>query len=346
MNISELLPPTVALNEEKSCLNIIDQTLLPRKLQIIELNSLGDVYNAIYRLQVRGAPAIGIAAAYGLYLALNKSEASNKDAFLKEMHSYAGYLIRSRPTAVNLAWAVNRLCNAVTKAETADISGLKQVLRLEAISIHQEDIATCKAIGQYGLPLIKDGFGVLTHCNAGHLATSCYGTALAPIYTALENNLKLQIYCDETRPLLQGARLTAFELAQVKANVTVLCDNMAAGLMAQGKVQAVFVGADRIAANGDTANKTGTLSLAINARYYNIPFYVCAPTSTIDVNCLTGNDIEIEHRPAEEISHAWYSTRMTPENIGIYNPAFDVTPASLITAIITENGLNNAPFNW
>ena len=345
MKIASLLPPAVQLDDAASCLRIIDQTRLPGNLVLRELFTLADVFEAIYLLQVRGAPAIGIAAAYGLYLHLKKSAAADKPTLLAELSSAQSYLNSARPTAVNLSWALARMA-ATAASCNGSPQQIKATLLQEAIAIEAEDAAICRAIGHYGLGLIEDGYSILTHCNAGHLATARYGTALAPIYLALEQGYNLKIYCDETRPLLQGARLTAFELAQVGANVTLLCDNMAASLMAQGEIDAIFVGGDRVAQNGDVANKIGTLGLAVLAKHFGVPFYVCAPSSTIDINCPSGADIIIEQRPAEEVTELMFKERLAPEGINVYNPSFDVTPNQLITAIITERGVVRAPYGF
>ena len=337
--MDKLLPPAVALDDDNSILKVIDQTLLPGQLRIIGLRAIEEVHEAISSLRVRGAPAIGIAAAYGLYLSLKDSPAAEKNAFLAQLHTDLEYLAACRPTAVNLRWAVERLRRAAVSCTDETVSGLKQALLAEARAIEAEDAAACRAIGEHGLTLLRDGDGLLTHCNAGHLATARYGTALAPIYCAIARGMKLKIYCDETRPLLQGARLTAFELMHAGADVTLLCDNMAASLMAQGRINSIWVGADRIAANGDTANKIGTLGLAVLARHFGLPFYVCAPSSTIDTATPEGSRIEIEQRAPQEVTELWYTERMAPAGVGVYNPAFDITPATLISAIITEKGI-------
>jgi len=339
MKIAELLPPAVAWDEAAGRLNIIDQTLLPGRLRQISLSGAEQVYAAIRSLQVRGAPAIGLAAAFGLYLAMMDCTAADKPAFMAELARRQQYLNSARPTAVNLSWALERLAQAAQACPAQDSETLKQTLLREAQAIAAEDAACCRAIGAHGLSLLKEGGAILTHCNAGHLATAAYGTALAPYYCAQEQGMKLKIYCDETRPLLQGARLTAFELSQAGADVTLLCDNMAASLLAAGAIDSVWVGADRIAANGDTANKTGTLNLAVLAKHFNIPFYVCAPTSTFDAATPSGAAIVIEQRPPQEVTEMWFSEPMAPAGIQVYNPAFDVTPASLISAFITEKGI-------
>ncbi len=345
---------TVSLIEDDLSVEIIDQTLLPGKVELVRLKKAKEMWDAIFLLKVRGAPAIGVFAAYSLYvLSVDISEnVSDVNAFLAEFQKNKEYLNSSRPTAVNLSWALNRMEKVCRKTfETADnntesqesekrlIEQCVRNLHDEACLIQKEDIDMCKKIGECGLQFIKPGFGILTHCNAGQLATSKFGTATAPIYLAHEKGYSLKVYADETRPLLQGARLTAFELASAGIDVTLLCDNMSGALMRSGKVNAVFVGCDRVAANGDVANKIGTSVVATMAKHYGIPFYVCAPSSTIDLNTPTGNDIKIEQRPSEEVTELWYEKRMAPENIKVFNPAFDVTDYNLITAIITEKGL-------
>jgi methylthioribose-1-phosphate isomerase len=297
-------------------------------------------------LRVRGAPAIGLAAAYGLYLAMRPSRAGDKRAFMAELTRQQSWLASARPTAVNLSWALARLRQAAQECPAQDTLVLEQVLLAEAQALAVEDAACCRAIGDYGLTLLREGDSLLTHCNAGRLASAAYGTALAPIYRALERGMRLRIYCGETRPLLQGARLTAFELQQAGAQVTLLCDNMAASLLAEGLISSVWVGADRVAANGDTANKTGTLALAVLARHFGVPFYVCAPLSSVDTASPSGARIEIEQRPAEEVTEMWFNERLAPPDIEVYNPAFDVTPAALISAIVTEQGIIYPPFSF
>ena len=346
MDITDRLPSAVAWDEAAGMLTIIDQTLLPGRLQVIPLHSVEQVYEAIRNLRVRGAPAIGIAAAYGLYLALRTSSAADKRGFMAELALRQQYLNLARPTAVNVSWALKRVARVVENCPFTDIEALKQALLAEAQAIAAQDAAGCRAIGEYGLKLLQEGDALLTHCNAGHLATAAYGTALAPIYYALEQGIKLKIYCDETRPLLQGARLTAFELKHAGADVTLLCDNMAASLMAAGRIDSLWVGADRIAANGDTANKTGTLALAVLARHFALPFYVCAPWSTMDAATPTGQEIIIEQRGAEEVTQMWFKERMAPDGIEVYNPSFDVTPAALISAIITDKGIIRPPYSF
>lgn len=338
------LKDTLWLDDSKSALVIIDQTKLPNEEVFLELKTTEEIADAILRLCVRGAPTIGVAAACGAYLAAKSALNEGATDFYATVRKRFAVLAASRPTARNLFWAIERMEAVLsdTKSPEEAVSALKR----EAESIIAEDIAACTAIGENGAALLKDNMSVLTHCNAGRLAAVRYGTALAPIYRAAEKGLRLKVYADETRPLLQGARLTAYELSSAGIDCTLLCDNMAAGLMSKGLIDAVIVGGDRVAANGDTANKTGTLSVAIAARHFNIPFYIAVPFSTIDPKCKTGNDIEIEQRPATEVTEDWYSKRMAPEGISVYNPAFDFVPAELITAIITEKGVIRPPFSF
>ncbi len=330
---------TVWLDQEKDLLMYIDQTKLPNEFEICSCDNKYDLYDIIKRLSIRGAPAIGVGAAIGFYVSCKRLQAKSSVEFISEIKKDAEYINSSRPTAVNLSWALKRM---VAKAESfADksIEEIKAVLKNEAIAIYNEDIETCRKIGEYGETLIQDGASILTHCNAGALAAVRYGTALAPIYMAAEKGKNIKVYSDETRPLLQGARLTVYELCESGIDTTLQCDNMAASLMSQGKIDAVFVGADRVAANGDAANKIGTFGLAIIAKYFNVPFYVCAPFSTIDFNCKSGKEIVIEQRNGSEVSELHYAKPMTHPKAKIYNPAFDVTPADLITGIVTERGV-------
>ena len=336
---------TVALDEQNNALVIIDQTKLPYSTEILSLKTQKEIWNAIYLLQVRGAPAIGVAAAMGIYLAAREIKTDDYDEFLREFKKAAEYLDSARPTAVNLSWALKRMEKVVEKNSSKPVGEIVEILKKEAIEIRDEDIRVCKAIGEYGLSLIKPGDGLLTHCNAGKLATVKYGTATAPMYLGHERGYNFKIFSDETRPLLQGARLTSFELSQSGLDVTLICDNMSASVMRKGLVNAVFVGCDRVAANGDTANKIGTSMVALAAKRYNVPFYVCAPTSTIDMNTKTGADIKIELRPDHEVTEMWYSRRMAPEGVKVFNPAFDVTDSDLITAIITEYGIARPPYS-
>ena len=336
---------TVALDEENHALVIIDQTKLPGEVEILHLTEQKDIWQAIYLLQVRGAPAIGVAAGFGLYLAARQIQAKDFDGFYRQLHEAKEYLNSSRPTAVNLSWALNRMEQVALDNRDKPVAEIKELLRRECIAIKDEDVWMCRKIGEYGLSLIKDGDGVLTHCNAGQLATVKYGTATAPIYLGQERGYHFQVFADETRPLLQGARLTASELHAAGVDVTLICDNMAATVMKKGWVQAVFVGCDRVAANGDAANKIGTLGVAILAKRFGIPFYICAPSSTIDLNTPTGAEIPIEERDGDEISTMWYAKPMAAEGVKTFNPAFDVTDADLITGIVTEYGVARAPYD-
>jgi methylthioribose-1-phosphate isomerase len=335
---------TVALDEEQNALRIIDQTKLPGKVEILSLTRQEDIYRAIYLLQVRGAPAIGVAAAIGVYLAALDIDAGDYQGFYTQFKKAKDYLASSRPTAVNLFWALNRMEQVVLAHKDVSVGTLQKLLHDEAVKIRDEDVWVCRSIGEYGLGLIKDGDGILTHCNAGQLATVKYGTALAPIHLGREKGYHFKVFTDETRPLLQGARLSSFELAADGVDTTVICDNMASQVMKNGWVQAVFVGCDRVAANGDAANKIGTSGVAILAKHYGIPFYVCAPTSTIDMNIAKGADIVIEERPAEEVTEMWYKERMAPAGVKVFNPAFDVTDNALITGIVTEYGIARPPY--
>ncbi len=340
---------TVALVDEDDAIEIIDQTLLPGTIETIRLHTGKEIWDAIYLLQVRGAPAIGVTAGFGLYLLMKHSKAGNYEEFMAELKEKSDYLNSSRPTAVNLSWALKRMESHVVEFTEAgksfDLSKTIEEMRAESERIKAEDIDVCRHIGENGLTLIKDGYGLLTHCNAGQLATCKYGTATAPMYLAHEKGMNIKVYCDETRPLLQGARLTAFELHSAGIDTTLLCDNMSASLMKTGAINAIFVGCDRVAANGDAANKIGTSVVATVAKRYGIPFYVCAPTSTIDINTKTGDDINIEQRKPEEVTEMWYKERMAPEGVKVYNPAFDVTDNELITGIVTEYGVLKAPYD-
>lgn len=338
---------TAVLSADKKALVILDQTLLPGEVKYLSLTRLEDIHEAIRALRVRGAPAIGVAAAYGLYLAAAQAETEDPDIFCANLRQAGDYLNSARPTAVNLSWALERMTRiALENRAVLTVRELKDRLLREADAIREEDIAISRAIGRYGFGLLRHGDGILTHCNAGTLATAKYGTALAPIYTALEAGWDdLRVYCDETRPLLQGARLTAFELQSAGVDTTLICDNMASATMAKGKVDLVFVGCDRVCANGDFANKIGTSGVAILARHYGIPFYVCAPSSTIDMSLSRGEEIVIEERSPEEVTELWYEHRMAPEGVKVANPAFDVTDHTLVTGFITEKGIAYPPFD-
>lgn len=335
---------SVRLDDEAGALVLLDQTLLPNETVFLRLADQKAIWEAIYSLRVRGAPAIGIAAAYGSYLAVRGSKAADWEALAAEFSEASAYLASARPTAVNLFWALDRMRRRLDAEKGRAPAAVKAALRAEADAIRAEDEAVCKSIGENSLSLLGKGWGLLTHCNAGTIATARYGTALAPMYLGQERGYGFKVFADETRPLLQGARLTAWELKEAEIDVTLICDNMASIVMKRGLVQAVLVGCDRVAANGDSANKIGTSGLAILARHYGIPFYVHAPFSTIDLACATGADIHIEERPAEEVTEKWYSKRMAPAGVKVYNPCFDVSDASLITAIVTERGVARPPY--
>lgn len=380
----------VKLREDGMAVTIIDQSLLPGAIKYIELDTPEKMHDAIFHLRVRGAPAIGICAAYCMavlaatelaHWQAGSGEAgklgaeaersgymqdisgnfgggldSGADAggrFLEKMKRYGVYLKSSRPTAVNLSWAVDRVLTAAQAAVQTDhahdadytyCANLAEAIKQEAIRIHCEDIEMCRAISEYGLTLIRDGDGILTHCNAGPLATSQYGTALGPILLGKELGMDFKVFADETRPLLQGARLTAYELQKAGVDVTLICDNMASMVMKNGWVKACFVGCDRVAANGDTANKIGTSGVAILAKHYGIPFYVLGPVSTIDLDCPSGEEIPIELRQPQEIKEKFYEKPVALPEVKCYNPAFDVTDHTLITAIITDKGICRPPF--
>ncbi len=321
-------------------MELIDQRLLPAKLKYAVCKTADDMWEAIKTLQVRGAPAIGVAGAYGVYLGVRDSKAKNYNAFRRDVDKTIRYLARSRPTARNLFWALERISEVVENNRDKTIIKLKENILREAHAILKEDKKICRDIGKNGAVLISKGTTILTHCNAGGLATADYGTALGVIFTA-KNKIK-KVYVDETRPVLQGARLTAWELKKQGVRAILICDNMAASLMAEGEIDAVIVGADRIAANGDVANKIGTYGLAILASYHNIPFYVAAPISTFDLATLSGKDIVIEERNPMEVRKIG-KQYISPKDIEVRNPAFDVTPAKLVTAIITECGVIKSP---
>lgn len=340
---------TVDIDLNTNELIIIDQTKLPGKTEIIRLKTGEEIWNAIYLLQVRGAPAIGVAAAFGIYILAKQIsqevEENDYELFYQKFIEQKDYLNSSRPTAVNLSWALNRMDRLCKSMSDKSVPEVVEALKKEAIEIKAEDIRVCKAIGEYGLSLVKPGDGILTHCNAGQLATCKYGTATAPIYLGHERGYNFRVFADETRPLLQGARLTAYELHSAGIDVTLICDNMSAMVMKNGWVNAVFVGCDRVAANGDTANKIGTSVVATVAKRYGVPVYICAPTSTIDMDTPTGADIVIEQRKAEEVTEMWYKERMAPKGVKVFNPAFDVTDNDLIAGIVTEYGIARAPYN-
>ena len=342
---------TAVLAENKKALVLLDQTLLPNETKYITLDKAEDIWEAIYSLRVRGAPAIGCAGAYAYYILGDQIQTDDMDEFVKECTKIMEYINSSRPTAVNLSWALNRMHSVLlAEKDSKTVAEMKVRLMEEADAIREEDIQISRNIGAYGFELLEKigkGVGIMTHCNAGTLATAKYGTALAPMYIALERGWDpkdMHVYCDETRPLLQGARLSAYEMQAAGIDTYVQCDNMASYTMKSGKIGIIFVGCDRVAANGDFANKIGTSGVAIIAKYYGIPFYVCAPSSTIDMTLESGDEIKIEQRKAEEVTEMWYKERMAPEGVGVVNPAFDVTDHELVTGIITEKGIAYAPF--
>lgn len=368
MQILDIAP--VKYEEDKML--ILDQTQLPGETVYLEMNTKEDVRDAIYKLKVRGAPAIGVAAGYGLYICARDISAKDYNDFYRQFMDIKNYIASSRPTAVNLFWALNRLEVRVREFENHTIGDqsvqdhkngkdlqentenrhlwkntqimIKIAILEEAENIRIEDEDACRAMGEYGLTLLRPGMGILTHCNAGTIATAKYGTCLAPLYIGHEKGYGFKVFADETRPLLQGARLTAWELNNAGIDTTLICDNMASIVMKNGWVDAVVVGCDRMAANGDGANKIGTSGLAILAHEYGIPFYMFVPTSTIDMNTKNGDDIHIELRDGDEIYKLWYEKPMAPEGIKTYNPAFDVTAAKYITAVVTEKGILYPPY--
>ena len=335
----------IRLSDDGTSVIILDQTALPNRTVYKELKTKEECWESIKLLQVRGAPAIGIFAAYAMYVIAQQYADLPYAKFREQYRADSAYLNSSRPTAVNLSWALKR-CEAVVD-EHPDLPSrtILNFLRKEAETIHEEDIAMCTSIAEYGLSLLKDGDTILTHCNAGPLATSRYGTALGPVLLGTERGMHFRVFADETRPLLQGARLTSYELQQAGVDVTLICDNMASIVMKNGWINAVFVGCDRIAANGDFANKIGTSGVAILAKHYGIPFYTLGPSSTIDMNTPTGDDITIELRDPDEIRSLWYREPMAPAAVKCWNPSFDVTDHELVTAIITEKGIIYPPFS-
>lgn len=335
----------VRLSDDGQAVRILDQSLLPNETIYLELQTPEELYEAIATLRVRGAPAIGIFAGYALYVLALQTKATSYADFLAECQKNRDYLNSSRPTAVNLRHMLDRVLAVVQSMPCADISAIQDAMGQMAKAIHKEDIAMCTAISEYGLSLVKAGDGILTHCNAGPLATSRYGTGLGPLFLAQERGIPLHAFCDETRPLLQGARLTAYELQRAGIDCTLICDNMASLVMKQGKINACFVGCDRVARNGDTANKIGTSGVAILAKHYGIPFYVLGPSSTIDFTCPDGDHIPIELRDGAEIKEKFFSKPSSLPEVKCYNPAFDVTDHELITAIVTEKGICYPPFS-
>jgi methylthioribose-1-phosphate isomerase len=335
--------PVKTIAWENDSLVILDQTRLPTEERYVVLETVEEVHRAVKRLEVRGAPAIGVAAALGLYVAIRDGAFNTYDSLKKAIRQAADYLASSRPTAVNLTWALERMTAVAERMPGAEPEAVKRALLTEALAIMAEDRDTCRAIGRHGQALLADGSSVLTHCNAGGLATVDYGTALGVVYAAVEAGKKIRVFADETRPLLQGARLTAWELEKSGVPVTLICDDMAATVMARGLVDCVVTGADRIAANGDTANKIGTYGLAVLAREHGLPFYVAAPLSTFDFSLPTGEGIPIEERDPDEVRR-FRGVQTAPPEVDVFNPAFDVTPHRYITAFITERGVVRPPF--
>lgn len=354
------MPAPVELTSDGEAVRIVDQTLLPNELRLVDLFTLEACYDAIVRLAVRGAPTIGVFAGFALSMLARGIAVGRVDAyapgdggasfeavtpvFLNSLQRASDYLESSRPTAVNLHWACARMMTVARSLEGHPMPVVLDSLRREAQAIAQGEAATCDRISELGLSLLEDGMGIITHCNAGPLATCGHGTALGPILLGRERGMSFHVFSDETRPLLQGARLTTYELSHAGVDVTLICDNMASIVMKQGWVQACLVGCDRVAANGDAANKVGTSGLAIVAKHYNVPFYVMCPTSTLDHDCVTGDDIPIELRNGDELKTMFYERPMAPADVPCYNPSFDVTDHALITAIVTELGICYPPY--
>jgi len=321
---------------------LVDQTLLPNEYKFMYCDDIEAMWEAIKVLRIRGAPAIGVAAGFGTVLGVRNSSASTVEDFLQDLKTATDYLATSRPTAVNLFWALDRMTATAQANAGKSVDELKAILLDEAIAILEEDKAICRQIGQNGAALVKDGDTILTHCNAGGLATGDYGTALAVMFAAHDQGKKIHVFADETRPLLQGARITTWELKHAGIDVTLICDNMAGLVMKEGRVSCVVVGSDRIAANGDAANKIGTYSVSVLAKEHGVPFYVAAPVSTFDMSLATGDEIPIEERDPKEVTHG-FGRQTAPDGINVYNPAFDVSPAENIAAIITEKGVIEKP---
>lgn len=345
MSLNDKRLDVVKLTDDEKSVIILDQTRLPGHEEYLDIHEEQSAFDAIKLLQVRGAPAIGVFAGYAMYVLAQRYADKPYDAFLAEFRRQAAHLNSSRPTAVNLSWALKRQTKLVEDNPGRSSAEIVKLLGEEAKMIDAENIEMTKKIAEYGVTLIKDGDGILTHCNAGYLACLGYGTATAPIYYGAEKGMKLHVFSDETRPLLQGARLTSYELQKAGIDVTLICDNMASIVMKQGWINAVFVGCDRIAANGDFANKIGTSGVAILAKHYGIPFYTLGPSSTIDFDTPTGDDIRIEQRDPEEIKKMWYKEPMALEEVKCYNPSFDVTDHNLVTGIVTERGVVYPPFD-
>ena len=339
---SHHVPATLQWRDDE--LHLLDQTRLPLQIHIERQDDAQQVWQSIRQLKVRGAPAIGVAAAYGLCVAMRPHQALGLPEFRETLRQNAQYLNTARPTAVNLAWALQRMLAVAAAHAAVDSADLYARLVAEARRIHAEDTAICAGIGQHGVDLIRPGMGVLTHCNAGALATTGLGTATAPMYLAHQRGTRFKVFADETRPLLQGARLTAWELQSAGLDVTLITDNMAASMMASGQVQLVIVGTDRVTANGDVVNKIGTLGVAVLAQHFGVPFYVACPSSTIDAATASGDQVEIEERTPDEVT-GFGGTRTAPQAMPVRNPAFDVTPHALVRGLITEHGIIKAPFD-
>ena len=335
--------PVTTIEWTNKQIRMIDQTKLPEELLHLEISDIEVLAEAIKSLRVRGAPAIGIAGAFGVVLGVQNFAGEDKEAFFKQLKETSEYLNATRPTAVNLSWAIQRMNRVANQNKSKPLAEIKERLLNEAQTIWEEDREICRRLGKHGAKLVKDGFNILTHCNTGALATADYGTALGVVFAANEEGKKLHVYADETRPLLQGARLNVWELMNENIDVTLICDNTAAFVMQQKKIDCAIVGADRIAANGDTANKIGTYNVAVLCEKHGVPFYVAAPYSTIDFNLQNGSQIPIEERAAEEITHG-FGRRTAPLNTKVYSPAFDVTPNDLIAGIITEEGVIEPPY--
>jgi methylthioribose-1-phosphate isomerase len=335
--------PVETINWKNGKIKFIDQTKLPKKLKFVYCDDLDRLWWAIKRLEIRGAPAIGIAGALGAALGARKSRATSFTRFFKELKTVTRYLASSRPTAVNLFWALERMEEVAKANRKKPVEEIKRLILKDALKVVDEDKKSCRAMAKYGASLIRKGETILTHCNAGGLATADYGTALGVLFEAKKQGKAIKVFADETRPLLQGARLTAWELIHEGIDTTLICDNMAASLMAKGKIDRIFVGADRIASNGDTANKIGTYNLAVLARHHGVPFYVVAPLSTFDLKLKSGRDIPIEERDGNEVRMI-FGKLVAPKNVKVYNPAFDVTPGEFITAIINEYGIFKKPY--
>lgn len=335
--------PVTTIEWSDNKIRMIDQTKLPEKLVHLEISDTEVLAEAIKSLRVRGAPAIGIAGAFGVVLGVQNFEGEDKEAFFKKLKKTSEFLNATRPTAVNLSWAIKRVNRVADENSDKSVAEIKKRLLQEALTIWEEDRQICRRLSRHGARLLKDGFNILTHCNTGALATADYGTAIGVVFAANEEGKKLHVYADETRPLLQGARLNVWELMNENIDVTLICDNTAAFVMQQKKIDCAIVGADRIAANGDTANKIGTYSVAVLCEKHGVPFYVAAPYSTIDFNLKSGSEIPIEERAPEEVTQG-FGRRTAPENAKVYSPAFDITPNELIAGIITEEGVIEQPF--